>query len=231
MTLGKRIKERREELKMTQSKLAETIGIRQPTLSDLEKGVNNNTTKLLELSNALGVSPEWLMYGKNPDASIEAISSDDEIIGMDAWDDDTPLQMYEVEIPFLKNVHLSAGSGCFEMEDFDGRKLRFSKRTLKNNGVDPENAVCVTAKGDSMEPVIPNNCTVAVDRGDTEVIDGQIYAVYNDGLLQIKLLKWISGSELSIESYNNQYAPVRKRIDEIKIMGRVFWYSVLIARK
>lgn len=63
MTLGKRIKAKREELKMTQSKLAELVGIRQPTLSDLEKGVNSNTTKILEIANALDVTPEWLMYG------------------------------------------------------------------------------------------------------------------------------------------------------------------------
>ena len=64
MTLGKRIKAKREELKMTQSKLAELVGIRQPTLSDLEKGINSNTTKILEIANALDVTPEWLMYGE-----------------------------------------------------------------------------------------------------------------------------------------------------------------------
>jgi transcriptional regulator with XRE-family HTH domain len=47
MTIGTKIKNRREELGMTQSELAEKIKITQPGLSLIESGKNNPSAPLL----------------------------------------------------------------------------------------------------------------------------------------------------------------------------------------
>lgn len=235
--LKDRFKEIRLERGMSQQEVADKAGVAQSTIMFLENGRNQSSRKIVEIANALGVNSEWLVTGKgkkynsintpqklNDDIPLEL----EGLIGIDPWDDSTPIHDHEIEIPYLKDIHLSAGNGCFTLEDHSGKKLRFSKYTLKNKGVEPLSAVCVTASGDSMEPVIPDGCTVAVDMGNKEIKDGQIYAINNDGLLQIKILRWVSGSQISIESYNPSYSPITKTLNDVEIIGRVFWYSVLL---
>lgn len=235
--LKDRLKEVRIERGMSQQDIADKAGVSQSTIMFLESGRNQSSRKIVEIANVLGINSEWLVTGKGEKySSVNATIQNNSklptelegLIGMDPWDDSTPLHPHEVEIPYLKDIQLSAGNGCFAIEDYSGLKLRFSRYTLKNKGVEPSNAVCVTATGDSMEPVIPSGCTVAVDTGNKEIRDGQIYAINNDGLLQIKILKWISGSIVSIESYNKSYEPFRKNLNEFSVIGRVFWYSVLL---
>ena len=63
MTVGQRIKQRRMELGMTQSELAEKMGYQGKTaVSAAEnKGDNITTTKVKKFADALGVTPRWLM--------------------------------------------------------------------------------------------------------------------------------------------------------------------------
>ena len=233
--LRERLLKIRKEKGLSREKLAEMAGVSTSTITFLENGRNESSKFLVEIANALGVSAEWLKDGTEQGSPIDIKHKsqdsnvrNNETLGIDPWDDETPLQPHEIEIPYFKNIHLSAGDGCFALEDYSRKKLRFSKYTLKNRGVNPESAACVIATGDSMEPVIPDNCTVAVDMSDTEIKDGKIYAINNDGLLQIKILRWVSGNEISIESYNPSYKPITKRLEDISVLGRVFWYSVLL---
>lgn len=229
--LKDRLLEARKRKGYSREKLAEIAGTSASTITFLENGRNESSKFIVEIASALGVTAEWLKDGTAP--SNDAVKARDEnnaydIIGVDPWDSTTPMMPHEVEVPYFKDIQLSAGNGCFALEDYSGRKLRFSKYTLKNRGVDPAHAVCVTASGESMLPVIPDGCTVAVDTADTHIRDGQIYAINNDGLLQVKILKWVSGSEVMIESYNKAYQPSIKKLDDICVIGRVFWYSVLL---
>jgi phage repressor protein C with HTH and peptisase S24 domain len=48
------------------------VGIRQPTLSDLENDMSKGTTKLASIAKALNVRPYWLETGKGP-MSAEAL--------------------------------------------------------------------------------------------------------------------------------------------------------------
>lgn len=66
MSIGKRIKEARKLRGLSQNELAAKIGIKQPTLSELESGESQGTTRLAQLAHALGVSPLWLETGRGP---------------------------------------------------------------------------------------------------------------------------------------------------------------------
>ncbi|WP_037585846.1 XRE family transcriptional regulator [Stenoxybacter acetivorans] len=63
--IGHRIKKRREEIELSQAELARRSKVSQGTIAQLETGRNQSSAKIVELSYALGVSPEWLLYGKN----------------------------------------------------------------------------------------------------------------------------------------------------------------------
>ncbi|WP_341496386.1 helix-turn-helix transcriptional regulator [Photobacterium damselae subsp. damselae] len=64
-TVGKRLKFARKAHtpELTQAQLAEMTGIKQASISRLERGVFYGTKFVVELAEALGVSTEWLSKG------------------------------------------------------------------------------------------------------------------------------------------------------------------------
>lgn len=152
-----------------------------------------------------------------------------EYVGMiSVWDDDTPVEEDEVEVPFLREVELAAGSGKTYIEETSRWKLRFGKYTLRRKGVQPENAVCVVVRGNSMEPILPDGSTVGVDRGATSIVDGKVYALKDDGMLRVKTLYRLPGGMVRLRSYNrDEYSDEDRSLDTIEVIGRVFWSSVL----
>ncbi len=62
-TLASRIKERRKALGITQTALAEKVGMRQQSIQYLESGRATRTGFILELSKVLQVDPDWLLNG------------------------------------------------------------------------------------------------------------------------------------------------------------------------
>ncbi|MGV3742264.1 MAG: helix-turn-helix domain-containing protein [Burkholderiaceae bacterium] len=75
-SIGERIKERREELRMKQSELADRVGISQPTLSNLESDPTAKTREVAKFAAVLGVDALWLAEGKGnkiPDGTAPVI--------------------------------------------------------------------------------------------------------------------------------------------------------------
>jgi transcriptional regulator with XRE-family HTH domain len=63
MTLGERIRKRRQEVGVSQRELARRLGIRHATISDLERGVQKDMSigLLRGLARALGVTSDWII--------------------------------------------------------------------------------------------------------------------------------------------------------------------------
>ena len=66
MAIGNRIKEARKEKGLTQKALADSIGMAQATLSQLETGSSAGSTLLASIATKLGVRALWLETGKGP---------------------------------------------------------------------------------------------------------------------------------------------------------------------
>ncbi len=152
---------------------------------------------------------------------------------VETWDDETPLGEDEVELPFFKEVEMSAGKGSEVALEAHGRKLRFGRRTLQRKNITPEAAACATITGNSMEPVLPDGTTVGIDTAATAIQDGKMYALDHDGQLRIKLLYRAPGSGIRLSSYNRTEHPdetydAEYVQDKIRVIGKVFWYSVLL---
>ena len=100
-------------------------------------------------------------------------------------------------------------------------------------GVEPKNVVCITASGNSMEPVIPDGGLAGVDKGRTTVKDGDIFAIIQNNQLRIKILYRLPRGGLRMRSFNRDEHPDEEypedeiQTEGIMILGRVFWYSVL----
>lgn len=157
-----------------------------------------------------------------------------EFIGhMDAWDSDTPLDEDEVELPLFREVELAAGAGQTQVVENHGAKLRFAKSTLSRARVEQANAACAFVRGNSMDPVMPDGTCVGLNTGDTTIRDGEIYAIDHDGMLRVKYLHRRPGGGIKIVSQNSsehateEYSAQAVIDNNIRVIGRVFWWSVL----
>ena len=76
MTIGDRIKKRRQELGWSQRELALRVSTRQATIADLERGAQKETSTGLirRLAKVLGVTSDWLigMYEEDEDGELAA---------------------------------------------------------------------------------------------------------------------------------------------------------------
>ncbi|MCE0850517.1 helix-turn-helix transcriptional regulator [Pseudomonas asiatica] len=227
------------KMNLSPTDLANRLEVSTQTINNwFSRGIPGKS--LFKVALVLEVTVEWLQDGVGEEEWKESFwqkygrPSNATILGpIDAWDDDTPLDDDEVYVPFLKEVELSAGSGRTVVEQSHKQKLRFGKLTLRKQGVQPEDAVCVTVSGNSMEPVLPDKSTVGVDQGSTAVVDGKMYAIDHDGQLRVKTLYRLPGGGIRMRSFNRDEHPdeeytAQEMIDQnIHIKGKVFWSSVL----
>lgn len=191
--------------------------------------------KIKKIAEHFGVSPSWLEYGE----SVQTIVSDElpshktmESLGhVDVYESNDPLHPGEIEVPFFSEVELSAGNGFFNVLEIASHSMRFDISTLNRAGVNTDKAACCRVNGDSMEPVLPDGAIVAVDTFSKEVKDGKMYAINHGGLLRVKYLYRLPYRGLRIRSANPDYPDEELSAElaaEIKIIGRVFWFSALI---
>lgn len=236
--MNERIRKRRNELGLTQPDVARLLGTSKTAISLWESGTNRpNGENLHLLAKILQCTSEYLLHGDNEGLKTDSIREHVSNYGagdlgtFDLWDSKTPLNDDEVELPFFKEVALSAGNGSEVVKESTGLKLRFAKSTLKRAGVMPETAACVSVVGNSMEPVLPDKAVVGVDTSQTRVIDGKMYAINHDGMLRVKLLYRIPGGGIRLKSYNKEEYPdedVHNPVEsKLVILGRVFWSSVM----
>ena len=233
------LKNRLEELMAehgltTQQQLADFAGVSKGLVGQWFNGSTGLGAKpLLAFGKKTRFSTQWLADGTgekyqsaSPGKPIESNATAFAVV--ETWQDGTPLNDEECEVPFLKEVRLSAGSGAFEASDFNGYKLRFHESSLRRKGINPKDVVCVSADGNSMEPVFPDGATLGVDTSQKHIKDGKIYAINHDGWLRTKILYRLPGNKIRIHSYNEDEHP-DEEVDasDIQVIGRVFWWSVL----
>ena len=220
---------------LKQKQLAEALSTSAQTVNNWIKRESISREAAQQIAEKYGYSLDWLLTGKGEPKKLHdnSIPPESQWGKVDAWDNNTPLGDDEVEVPFLKDIEFACGDGKVHNEDHNGFKLRFSKATLRRVGAnsDGSGVLCFPAAGDSMEPVIPDGTTVAVDTNNKRVVDGKLYAIAQPGggeekLKRIKQLYRKPGGKLTIRSFNREDEEADE--SDVEIIGRVFWYSVLL---
>lgn len=157
-----------------------------------------------------------------------------ELKDISLWDDDTPVDDDEVSVPFLREVELAAGSGRFVIEESERASLRFGKRSLRHNGVQFDQAKCVTVRGNSMLPVLRDGATVGVNAAKCaigDIVDGDLYAINHNGQLRVKQLYRLP-TGIRLRSFNRDehpdedYSFQEVQEEQIVILGHVFWWGM-----
>lgn len=223
--------------------IADACGVAASAVTQWINGTSKSLRpeNLYALAKVTGFRAEWLAIGEGPEREADSspppkpIESNAQLIGMmSGWDSNTPLHDDEVAIPLFKEVELAAGHGATEVVEVPGRLLRFAKSTLREAGVLEHNAACATISGNSMERLIMDGATIGIDRGTTNIIDGEIYAFDHDGMLRVKYLYRLPGGGLRVRSENSEEYPDEiiepEQMSHVRILGWVFWWSTVRRR-
>lgn len=74
-TLGDRVKEARQGARLSQGALAARIGVKQSSISELERGDSRETAHIVKIALATRFSAYWLETGKGPkkQSELEAV--------------------------------------------------------------------------------------------------------------------------------------------------------------
>lgn len=129
--------------------------------------------------------------------------------------------------PYMKEQAFCGGAGSFEIPDYNGFRLPFGRATLRRKSINPDNVFCCTLTGDSMEERIAEDAAIAVDAGEKTIRDGKIYAFRHGDLFRVKYLSRLPGGRVKIKSHNPAYEDEEAGLEDIEVIGRVFWWSVL----
>ena len=128
-----------------------------------------------------------------------------------------------VEVPRLA-VDASAGPGAASAQEIAFDAFRFSRKWLREQGLEPGQLSAIRVVGDSMEPLLREGDDLLVDTARRPFRDG-VYVVRLDDTLLVKRVTSRGGGQLSLLSQNMAYPPVTVASEDCTIVGRVVWKS------
>ncbi|TJZ75606.1 S24 family peptidase [Chitiniphilus eburneus] len=171
---------------------------------------------LLRAAEYLGVSPQWLATGKG---RVQFDENQDHSQGKNAG------EAKYVAVP-IYSTHGACGFGY--MNDSVEIEGQFSMpRTLLDRlGVTAQNAALIHAKGDSMSPYICDGDLVLLNRAETRIQNGLIYAFLDEDEVMIKRVQKGFGSiTLTSDNPNKAIHPDRSVPGnaELLVLGKVVW--------
>ncbi|WP_336148593.1 S24 family peptidase [Acinetobacter ursingii] len=242
-TLGSRLKFLRKDKKMTQQQLADEVGVSKTSVIYWEKDENiPKHESLILLSKVLKTSPDWLLSGKERTSinnfnmqefmDKHGLSKGDQS-SFDVNNIQSPVvAQYAEDDGFIWIDIVEASFSCgtgeaieFHFDVING-KFPFPPSFFKTKHVHPDCMKIIKAKGDSMSDFIKDNDFVGIDISQTEIVDGEIYAVYFEGEGMIKQIFKEEGGKLILHSLNPKYRD--REVTEqnglnFRVMGHQFW--------
>ena len=115
----------------------------------------------------------------------------------------------------------SAGPGAVSAEEISFDSFRFSRRWLREMGLEGADLSAIRVEGDSMEPVLRSGDEIFVDR-NKRAGEG-IHVVRIGDALHVKQVQVSAADRIKLISANDAYAPVELARDEVEVIGRVVW--------
>jgi len=126
-----------------------------------------------------------------------------------------------VEVPRL-SLEASAGPGATAAEEIPFDAFRFSRRWLRENGLEPAQLSAIRVWGDSMDPLLRDGDEILVDRTPRPFREG-VHVVRLGEALHVKLLQAVPPGRLRLISKNAAYEPVEVAMSDVDVVGRVVW--------
>lgn len=200
---------------------AKMLEVTPPTVSRWIKGEADPTrTNLIKLSEALGVSLQWLAIGVDEEKKAERN------IVVQAFEQAKAMLDEGVSmISSYPSINVSAGFGSFNEGVTEPESEEpYADNLLAGLGVQPHKCAVFWANGDSMLPTIADGDQLLVDLTKTEVKgDNRIYLVQNGESVWVKRLRQGWGY-IELISDNESYEPIKLNASDaqnLQIIGQV----------
>lgn len=197
MTLGDRIRLRREKLRISQEELATRLGYKsRSTIAKIESGENDLTqSKIVAFAEALNTTARWLL---------------------DYDDSDLTLPPGTHRPQFKKVPMLGYAAAGQPLEDLNQDTPYYDIE----NKYDVD--FCITVRGDSMIDANINDGDIVFIKSMPEVPNGKIACVEIDNEKVCLKRFYKSGKTVSLASANSKYAPMfftEDTCESIKVLG------------
>ena len=230
-TLGTRLKQLRNNLKLTQQQLADKVGVSKTSIIYWEKDENvPKHESLMALSNALETSPDWLLTGKGE----VSLPSKDEVYFSPIRFAPSDEKKNTVRIPVHKNVKASCGDGVANFLEDITDYLDIDPNILKLLGIkaNPKNLRVIYSAEYSMWPTVAPDSPLFVDISpiDTEaMISGDVYVFLHNNLLRMKRVFISYGDEKTVrlqsdnpdkKKYPDEVI-TKEQLNELSFVGRL----------
>ena len=125
-----------------------------------------------------------------------------------------------IAVPRLP-LDASAGPGAFSAEEISFDSYRFSRRWLREMGLEGADLTAIRVEGDSMEPTLRSGDEIFVDRNKRS---GEgIHVVRIGDALHVKQVQASAPGRITLISANESYAPIDLAREEVEVIGRVVW--------
>ena len=211
-TQSDRIKQARKDAGLSQSDLSTKVGVSRVAITQWE---NNPSIKiagenLTRLCAALGVSAEWLLYGREkgvvPDARIIEADESESFVSLLAHRKAGPAKnKADYSIPIL-SVEASAGHGAVVASDDPVGFMEMPRRMLNDLGIEPTRSLrIVSVRGDSMNGTLDHGDFAIIDTAVERMEDDGVYVFTLDGQTMIKRLQRLPGNKIKVISDNPAY--------------------------
>ncbi len=215
MELKDRLKQARKNAGLTQVELAERAGIKQASVSEIERGLTRTSGYLVKLAQICGVDPVWLSDGSgSPEPSFST-----------NVEQGPPITSAPRRIEIVGTAQMGPEGYWMGVNQSDGWVETYSR---------DEDAYALRLKGDSMAPAIRNGW-VAVCEPNHRLVPGEYVMVTTvDGQSMVKELLFQNDEEVSLMSVNAAYGERRtidrSDIDKIHYVGNILAPSKVLGR-
>jgi phage repressor protein C with HTH and peptisase S24 domain len=126
-----------------------------------------------------------------------------------------------IEVPRLP-LEASAGPGATSAAEVPFDAFRFSRRWLREQGLESAALSSIRVMGDSMEPLLRDGDEILVDRTPRAFREG-VHVVRLGEALHVKLLQAVPPDRLRLISKNQAYETVEVAMADVDVVGRVVW--------
>ena len=201
----------------------------------LQDTAREKGSSLAELSRLLGRNPAYLQqyvtrgsprHLDEPDLrkiaqflGVEPRLISTRAIGPAAGDNDNEQRDYRA-IPRLP-LDASAGPGSVGSQEIPYDTIKFSRRWLREMGLDGADLSAIRVEGDSMEPLLRSGDEIFVDRAKRS---GEgVFVVRIGDALHVKQIRVSAPGTITLVSANEAYPPLELAREKVEVIGRVVW--------
>ncbi len=209
MSVGKRIKRLREDLRLTQEDVANKVGVAIQTIYKYENEIVTNIPldKLEKIATALSTSPSYLMGWDNK-----------RTISTEKFPAPSVTESY-TKLPILGDI--AAGFDHIASEDWEGDTLDIPDSYLK--GRPASDFFVLRVKGDSMYPMYQDGDKVLIKKQSALDYSGEIGAIlYDDDYATLKKIEFVTGEDWL------RLVPVNPNVPPVTISGEDLMHCRII---